>query len=229
MHDSLGGSCSGTPVIQLHRDQWHTFTALRQQHQSNAGTYSVVATLSNISWYGQATATLTVNKATTATLTLLTADLNRTYDGTAKAVGFTVTPTTIASSVTVLTPAFPPPSTPSLTTAADGRGELLGRATLKNANYTAITKCDRHAGHQPGLIVTTLTLGDLSATYDGNQHAVSVTTDPAGQVANVTFLYSGSAPTEYAAFDVPPTDAGSYNVVGTLNAARYKGSARPIW
>ena len=74
---------------------------------------------------------------------------------------------------------------------------------------------------------TTLTLSDPSGTYDGNPHPVSVTTtDPAGQQADVTFLYTGVAPTDYPAPSVAPTDAGSYHVVATLATATHVGSAQ---
>jgi len=61
----------------------------------------------------------------------------------------------------------------------------------------------------------TVTLGSLSATYDGSAKAASATTSPAGLA--VSFTYNGSA--------TPPTAAGNYSVVGTINNANYQGSA----
>jgi chemotaxis signal transduction protein len=61
----------------------------------------------------------------------------------------------------------------------------------------------------------TATLGSLSATYDGNPHAASATTNPAS--LDVTFTYDGSS--------TAPTAAGSYAVVGTINDANYSGTA----
>jgi len=52
----------------------------------------------------------------------------------------------------------------------------------------------------------TVTLNNLSATYDGNPHAATATTTPSN--LNVTFTYNGSA--------TPPTAANSYTVVGTI-------------
>lgn len=60
-----------------------------------------------------------------------------------------------------------------------------------------------------------VTLGDLAVVYDGNPHAASVVTTPAGLAVDVT--YDGD-PTA-------PTDAGSYSVVATITEAGYSGSA----
>ncbi len=61
----------------------------------------------------------------------------------------------------------------------------------------------------------TVTLGDLSATYDGNPHPATATTDPSGLTVNLT--YDGSA--------TAPTEAGDYTVVGTIDDASYEGTA----
>lgn len=61
----------------------------------------------------------------------------------------------------------------------------------------------------------TVTLGNLSQTYDGNPKPITVTTDPAGLNVDVTYDGSGT----------PPTDAGSYAVVATVTTPNYQGSA----
>ena len=53
----------------------------------------------------------------------------------------------------------------------------------------------------------TITLAGLSQTYDGTPKLVTATTSPAGMA--VTFSYAGSA--------TPPTNAGSYPVVATID------------
>ena len=58
-------------------------------------------------------------------------------------------------------------------------------------------------------------LGELSVTYDGNPHAVSVTTTPTGLTTTVT--YAGST--------TVPTNAGSYAVVATVTGTTHHGSA----
>jgi hypothetical protein len=60
----------------------------------------------------------------------------------------------------------------------------------------------------------TVTLSDLSYTYDGSSHSATVTTDPSGLVVDVT--YNGSASI--------PVNAGTYEVIATLNEAFYQGS-----
>ena len=60
-----------------------------------------------------------------------------------------------------------------------------------------------------------MTLSNLSATYDGTPHAVSVATNPAGLAVDVT--YDGSA--------TPPVDAGSYDVVATIDDLNFAGTA----
>ena len=61
----------------------------------------------------------------------------------------------------------------------------------------------------------TVTLGNLSQTYDGTARSVTATTTPNGLTVNIT--YNGSANA--------PTNAGSYTVIGTINDANYQGSA----
>jgi hypothetical protein len=61
----------------------------------------------------------------------------------------------------------------------------------------------------------TVTLGNLSQTWDGTPKAATATTTPTG--LSVTFTYDGNA--------TPPINAGSYAVVGTIDEANYQGSA----
>jgi hypothetical protein len=60
-----------------------------------------------------------------------------------------------------------------------------------------------------------VTLGNLTATFDGTPKSVTATSNPAGIPVSIT--YNGSA--------TPPTNAGSYTVVGTINSSNYQGSA----
>ena len=61
----------------------------------------------------------------------------------------------------------------------------------------------------------TVTLGSLTATYDGNPHAATATTPPSGLTVDLTYNGSSTA----------PTAAGTYTVVGTVNDSNYTGSA----
>jgi len=64
-------------------------------------------------------------------------------------------------------------------------------------------------------LTATLILGNLSQTYDGSPHPVTVTTNPAGLSVSVT--YDGAA--------AAPINAGSYAVVATVTSSGYSGSA----
>src|SRR5438445_8079789 len=66
-----------------------------------------------------------------------------------------------------------------------------------------------------GKATATVTLGSLSQTYDGTPKSATATTTPPG--LTVTFTYNGSS--------TPPTNAGSYTVVGTINDTNYSGNA----
>ena len=61
----------------------------------------------------------------------------------------------------------------------------------------------------------TVTLGSLSATYDGAAKFATATTNPAG--LSVAFTYNGNSN--------PPVAAGAYTVVATVNDSNYFGSA----
>ena len=65
------------------------------------------------------------------------------------------------------------------------------------------------------LATATVTLGNLNQTYTGLPLSATATTTPIGLAVNIT--YNGS-PT-------PPTAAGTYPVVGTINDLNYQGSA----
>jgi hypothetical protein len=58
-------------------------------------------------------------------------------------------------------------------------------------------------------------LGNLSQIYDGTPKAATATTNPTG--LSVDFTYDG--------LPFPPTNAGSYAVVGTVNELNYSGTA----
>ncbi len=76
--------------------------------------------------------------------------------------------------------------------------------TVTNSATLTVTKAD-----------ATVTLANLSQTYDGSAKPATATTTPGGLTVN--FTYNGSA--------TIPTGAGSYTVVGTINDANYQGSA----
>jgi uncharacterized delta-60 repeat protein len=60
-----------------------------------------------------------------------------------------------------------------------------------------------------------VTLGNLSAIYDGNPKSVTASTVPVGLATDIT--YNGSGPA--------PTNAGTYPVTATINDSNYHGTA----
>jgi hypothetical protein len=164
----------------------------------NAGTYAVAATIVDANYVGSAAGSLTVSKAP-AGITL--ANLNQTFDGSAKTVGVTTAPAALMVQVTYNGGA----------TAPVNAGSYAVVATINEANY---------AGSATGSLVIAkaaapVTLANLSQVYDGSPKAIGVTTTPVSLATQVT--YNGGT--------AVPTNAGSYAVVATINDANYAGSA----
>ncbi len=164
-----------------------------------AGSYSVVCTLVNDKYQGQATGTLVISRAT-ATVTL--GNLNQTYNGSPRSV----TATTTATGSSKFTITYNGSST-----APTAVGSYNVACKLENANYQ---------GSTTGTLViagpkATVQLGNLSQTYNGSPRPVTATTSATGN-SSFTFTYNGSS--------VAPTAAGSYNVVAKLVNANYQGS-----
>jgi hypothetical protein len=165
---------------------------------TNAGSYPVVATVSDANYTGSASGTLVIGKAT-ATVNL--GGLSTAYTGSAQ----TATATTVPSGLGV---SFTYDGSASAPTHA---GSYAAVATVSDANYT---------GSASGTFViakatATVSLGGLGATYDGNPKNVTPTTVPSGLVVGVT--YDGSS--------TVPTAVGSYAVAATVSDANYAGSA----
>jgi len=162
-----------------------------------AGSYAVTATVVDDNYVGTVTDTLVIAKAP-ATLTL--GSLSATYDGTAKPVTYTVEPSgktvvvTYNDSVTV---------------------------PVNAGTYSVIAAVDdpNYAGTVYGSLIITkqtasVSISNLSYTYDGTAKTVTTVTSPEGLPVTVT--YKGSA--------TAPSNAGSYAVVATINDVNYKGS-----
>jgi len=163
-----------------------------------AGSYAVVATINDTNYTGTAPGTLTIQKAV-ATIGL--AGLAQTYDGTPKSATATTMPTGLTVAITYDGSATPP-------TLA---GSYAVVATINDTNYT---------GTAPGTLtiqkaVATIGLAGLTQTYDGTPKSATATTTPTG--LSVAITYDGSA--------TPPTLAGSYAVVATINDTNYTGTA----
>lgn len=202
---SVTFTLNGTVVGSTTTDAQGVATLTVSLGAINAGTYptGVGASFAGDGAYNPSnnTAALTVAKAT-ATLTLN--NLSHTYDGTAKAATVTTDPTNL-SGVTI--------TYDGGNDAPVNAGSYAVVAALNNPNYTA-------AAVNGTLTIAkasaTITLSDLSQTYDGTQKVVGITTNPAG-LSGLTVSYNGSS--------TQPTNAGSYAVVVTLDNPNYTGSA----
>ena len=127
--------------------------------------------------------------------------LSQTYDGSPRVVTATTDPVGVSVALTY----------DGSATAPTNAGSYAIVATVTSGNYVG--------GATGTLTVAKATapvaLSGLSAIYDGTPKSVTATTTPSGLTVNVT--YDGSA--------TAPTNAGSYAVVATVNAANYTGTA----
>ncbi len=165
---------------------------------TSAGNYTVIGNISDANYQGSATNTLVINKGTAA-VTL--ANLNQTYDGTAKSATATTVPIGLTVNLTYN-------GLPSAPTNA-GSYSVIGNISDANYQGSATNTLVINQG------TATVTLANLSQTYDGTGKSATATTVPGGLAVNLT--YNGSAGA--------PTNAGSYTVVGTINDANYQGGA----
>ncbi len=165
---------------------------------TDAGSYAVVATVSDPNYDGSASGTLVIAPAA-ATVTL--GDLAQTYDGDPKPASATTEPAGLAVAITY----------GGGTAAPADAGSYAVAATVADPN---------HSGTATGTLViapatATVTLGDLAQTYDGDPKPASATTEPAGLAVAIT--YDGDA--------AAPSDAGSVTVAATISDPNYDGAA----
>jgi YD repeat-containing protein len=166
---------------------------------TTAGLFTGTVTAANSVSTNPQNFSIVIDKAT-ATVSL--GSLSQTYDGTARAATATTTP----AGKTVI---FTYNGSSTVPTNA-GTYEVVG--TIVDNNYAG-------SSSPQNLIVAkaagTVSLGSLSQTYDGTARIVTATTTPAGKT--VTFTYNGSG--------TPPTNAGTYVVVGTMVDDNYAATA----
>ena len=165
------------------------------------GSYSVVASVTAPGYAGSASNTLVIAPIPVGvTLT----DLEQVYDGTARTVSALCLPD-VAHALTYGGSAAAPTNAGSYTVVA------------------AVTE-PYHAGGATGTLVVAKAEGEvvfdgLLAVYDGTEKSPSYATVPAGLSASLTF--NGSA--------ALPVTAGTYTVVGTLNAPNHVGAATDLF
>ncbi|MBN06834.1 MAG: hypothetical protein CMM45_03260, partial [Rhodospirillaceae bacterium] len=184
---------------------------------SSAGTYAVVATVDDANYQGTANATLTINRAP------LTATLGT------KSISYGTAAPAAADWVSTITySAFAGSDTSSVVDTSSLA--VTYNAVVGNvANYTAtpagLAASNYTITHAAGTLAVTkaaatVTLSDLSQTYDGNTSPASASAKDSANNAlgGVTFgiTYDGST--------TAPTNAGSYAVVATIDDTNYSGT-----
>ena len=113
-------------------------------------------------------------------------------------------------------------------TVASGPGVILGGTNLSFSGAGMVYVVAHQEGNETYSAAPAVTnlcavtratagvaLGGLSQTYDGTLKSASATTVPMGLAVGITYDGAGT----------PPTEAGSYVVVGTISDAIYQGSA----
>jgi hypothetical protein len=165
---------------------------------TNAGTYEVIGTIQELNYAGSATNTLTI-AAAAAEVTL--GDLTQVYDGTARSATAQTEPEGLTVELTYDGSLEAPTNA--------GIYEVIG--TIQELNY---------AGSATNTLTIAaaaaeVTLGDLTQVYDGTARSATAQTEPEGLTVELT--YDGSLEA--------PTNAGIYEVIGTIQELNYAGSA----
>lgn len=165
---------------------------------TDAGSYDVAATIDNPNYAASANGTLVIAPIK-AKITL--GSLSATYDGTPKSATATTVPQNLPVNFTY--------SGSPVAPANAGTYTVVG--TTSNPNYTASTTGTLVIKKQ--VVQVAFVGAHLNATYNGSPQSVAATTTPGGLAVNIT--YDGQT--------TPPTNAGSYKVVATINENNYAG------
>ncbi|HWQ92890.1 MAG TPA: MBG domain-containing protein, partial [Clostridia bacterium] len=165
---------------------------------TNAGTYEVIATINDLNYAGGTTNTLTVLKASG---TVELQNLTQVYDGNAKPVLAVTIPPDLAVNIIYDGNADAPTNT--------GTYEVI--ATINDLNYAGGVTNTLTVLKASG----TVELQNLTQVYDGNAKPVLAVTTPPDLAVGIT--YDGNADA--------PTNAGTYEVIATINELNYAGGA----
>ncbi len=175
----------------------------------DAGSYTVAATVQDANYEGSATATMTVAKATQTTT--FNALATRTYGD---------RPFSLTAALSSGLSAVYESSNSRVAEIVGSEVKIVGAGTTVitamqagNRNYLAAEPVQQTLTVNKAL--AKVSLGNLKQTYDGKPKPAISTMTPGGLA--VIFTYEGS--------DQAPVNAGSYQVVGTVQEANYEGSA----
>jgi sugar lactone lactonase YvrE len=173
-----------------------------------AGSYAVVGTINDANYEGSATSTLVIAPASQ---TIHFASLpGRTYGD----VPFPLSATATSALPVTFSIVSGPATLNASTLTLDGAGTVVVRASQSgDSNHLAAPDVDQ--SFVIAKAPATITLGGLSAMFDGQPKPVIATTNPPGK--NVLITYDGSV--------TPPSAVGSYAVVATIDDFNHQGSA----
>jgi hypothetical protein len=164
---------------------------------TNAGTYQVIVTIDEQNYEGADTAQFIVEKAEGL---IEVTGLEQVYDGTAKSISVSTTPSDLNTSVTYDGSASQPTNA--------GTYQVI--VTIDEQNYEGADTAQFIVEKAEGLIE----VKGLEQVYDGTAKSISVSTTPSDLNTSVT--YDGSAS--------QPTNAGTYQVIVTIDEQNYEGT-----
>src|SRR5581483_9151420 len=165
---------------------------------TNAGSYQVIATVTDTNYSGGATNGLIISKGVAS---IQLGNLAQVYNGSARQASATTTPASLA-----------------LTLLYNGSG--VAPTNVGSYQVSAFINDPNYAGGATNVLTiakaaASIQLGNLSQSFDGLAKTVSVQTSPTGLAATV--LYNNSPLT--------PTNAGLYQVIATVTDTNYSGAA----
>ena len=141
---------------------------------------------------------LTITKSN-APLTLN--NLSQTFNGASRVVSASTVPPSLTVNFTYAGSNNAPTNA--------GNYQVIGTISEVNYQGTATNTLVIAKSNAP------VTLSNLAQNYDGLSHAATATTVPTGLPVSLTYAANSNA----------PTNAGSYQVIGTISDANYQGSA----
>jgi hypothetical protein len=179
---------------------------------TNAGSYVVVATITNPNYTGSASDTLVISRANqTITFALITDKVYGDADFTLNATATSSLPVTYTATgnCTIVS---------GNTVHINGTGNCTVTAhQVGNENYNAAPDVSRTFAVKGA--AATVTLSNLNQIYDGTPKNVTVTITVANITSSLSYVvtYNGS--------ETLPVNAGNYTVLATITDPNYSGSA----
>jgi hypothetical protein len=168
---------------------------------TQAGSYAVEASVSDPNFSGSAEGTLEIGKGVAQ---IALSNLSQVADGSAKAVGVSTSPAGLSTVVTY----------EGAATAPSAVGTYAVSVTVQSADYDGTAE-----GTLTILEAATISFDGLLATYTGDPVSPTITTSPAGLKVNVTYNKN----------PVVPHEAGTYEVVASIEDATYSGTAKALF